>query len=100
VRSAPADKVDDFDAIALADGSSAEGRSFQDDQIVLNRYTSWVDLQPSQQLGDSQRTVDLDALAVDHDQHVISPPDLAQCVLQRTARLGGSQGASPCDSAV
>jgi gamma-glutamyl hercynylcysteine S-oxide synthase len=73
VRSAPADKVDDFDPIALAERRSAEGRSFQDHEVVLNGYTSWVDLQPGQQLRDSQRTADLDALAVDHDQHAISP---------------------------
>ena len=68
-----ANKVDDFNLIALTDDRFAERRPFEHDQVVLDRDHARIDREPGQQLAHGERAGDFDAITVQMDRQGNTP---------------------------
>ena len=62
--SAAADEVHDFHRVAVGHDNLRKPLAFQDGKIVLDGHPTGIDIQPSQQVGHADGTVELKLFAV------------------------------------
>src|SRR5690349_5854155 len=66
---APADEIDDLDRIALVEKRRVEGGALDDHKIVFDGDAPGVDVERRQQLGDRDRTRQVELVAIQGDRH-------------------------------
>src|SRR3712207_4722539 len=65
------DEIDDLDRISLANRRRPVAIAFQDREIVLDRHTARIDLEPIEQLQHGQRPFGLERIAVQSDLQIL-----------------------------
>jgi hypothetical protein len=63
------DKIDDFDLVAGVYDGLVKRCPFEDDEIMFDGNTAWVDFEPAEQLGHRERTIDVERIAVERNRH-------------------------------
>jgi hypothetical protein len=64
-------EVHDLDLIALANDDMLKGVALQDRQVVFHSDPARIDREPRQQIGDRERLIELERIAVQNDTHRI-----------------------------